>query len=118
MSERLSISRQTQKTTITSSDMFLEPANLIPKWQPSARNAVLVQQVSNQVIRPLDPPISDIYTIFDWAIHAVIEVHCAVVSIKGLFCFEGSSPGAIRGLAGKPTWGAGMGATRGGHSIF
>ena len=74
---------------------------------------MLVQQVSIQVIRPLDPPISDMYTIFDWAIHTVIEVLCVVVSIEGLLCLEGSEPGAIRGLTSKLARGASMRAAVG-----
>ncbi|KAG0637828.1 hypothetical protein HOY80DRAFT_970801 [Tuber brumale] len=82
--------------------------NLIPMWWPSARNAVLVQQVSRKIIRPLDTTISDTNTSLNRAIHTVIAMLCKVVSVKCLLCLECSRPGATRGPAGKSTRGAGM----------
>ncbi|KAG0637868.1 hypothetical protein HOY80DRAFT_1050023 [Tuber brumale] len=70
-------------------------------------------QVGRKIIGPLDPPSSDVRAPTNWTIHTVIEVHCAVVPVEGLFCLEGSGPGAIRGLADGPTRRASMRAAAG-----
>ncbi|KAG0137691.1 hypothetical protein HOY82DRAFT_547299 [Tuber indicum] len=88
--------------------------NLIPIGRPSTRNPMLVQQVSRNIIRPLDPTISNMSTSLNWAIHMVTMVLCEVVSVEGLLCLETSTPGAIWGLAGKSTSGASMRAATGG----
>ena len=66
-------------------------------------NPMLIQHVSSKVIRPLNPVGSNSPAFFNWTIHTITQVHCAVVPVKGLLRLEGSMPGAIRGLASKFT---------------
>ena len=77
------------------------------------RDAVFVPHVSCEVIGPFDSLSSDADTPFNRTIHTVIVVFCMVVSVQGLLCLEDSKPGAIRGVAGKSAWSAGMGPTAG-----
>jgi len=77
------------------------------------RNSVLVPHISSKIICPFDALSSNAQAPFNWAIHTVTEVHCAVVSVEGLPCLEGSSPRAIRGLTGKSARCASMRATVG-----
>ena len=79
---------------------------------------MLVQQMSREIISALDPPISNVQAPFNWTIHTVIEVLSSVVSVEGLLCFEGTRPGAIRGLASKFARSAGMRAAVGVESTF
>jgi len=76
-------------------------------------NTVLVPHVSSEIIRTLDSFSSNTYTPFNRTIHTVIVVLCSVVPVERLLCLKGSRPGAIRGLAGKSSLGAGMRATVG-----
>ncbi|KAG0637834.1 hypothetical protein HOY80DRAFT_1050199 [Tuber brumale] len=82
---------------------------------------MLVQQVSRKIIRPLDPMSSNAHASFNRAVNTVIEMLCAVVSVEGLLCLEGSTPGAVRGFTGKSAWGVedsqerGMGVPGRGH---
>ena len=93
--------------------MILALVTLIPKWQPSMRNTMLVPHLSSKIISPLDPLSSDARALFNWTIHTVIEVHGLVVPVEGLLRLESSSPGAIRGFAGKSARGASMRTTTG-----
>ena len=74
-------------------------------------DTVLVPHVYSKIIRPLDSARSNPGTPFNWTIHAVVVVLCAVVPVEGLFRLKGSWPGAIRGFAGKSSWGASMRTT-------
>ena len=72
---------------------------------------MLIPHVSSEIIHPLDPLSSDTHTPFNWTIHTIIVVLCAVVLVESLLCLEGSRPRAIGGLASKSSWGASMRAT-------
>ena len=74
---------------------------------------MLIQHVSRKIIGALDPLSSNTHTPWNRTIHTVIEVHGAVVSVKGLLCLESSRPRAIRGLASKSAGGANMRTTIG-----
>ena len=74
---------------------------------------VLIPQVSSKIISPLDALSSDPHTPFNWTIHAVVVMHCAVVPVKRLLRLEGCRPRTIRGFTGKSTRGTGMRATMG-----
>ena len=89
------------------------PQDLIPIWHPRLRNTMLIQHVSSKVVYPRDPLSSNPWTPFNWTIHMVIAVLCAVVPVEGLLCLESSRPGAIRRLASKSTRSAGMRTTVG-----
>jgi len=86
--------------------IFLPPPDLIPIRWPRIGNTMLVQQVSKEIIRPLNPASSNVLIPFDRTIHTVIAVHCVVVSVEGLLRLEGPGPGIVRSLAGKSARGA------------
>ncbi|RPA91150.1 hypothetical protein L873DRAFT_341676 [Choiromyces venosus 120613-1] len=79
--------------------MIPTPTKLIPIWRSIARDTVLVQHVSSQVILPLDPPNSDAWATFNRTVYTVIKMLCTVVAAKGLLCLEISRRGAARGFA-------------------
>ena len=72
---------------------------------------MLIQHMSSEIVHPYDPLSSDTQAPFNWTIHTIIVVLCAVVLVESLFCLEGSRPRAIRGLASKSSRGASMRAT-------
>jgi len=72
---------------------------------------MLVPHVGSKIISPLDPLSSDAHAPSNWTIHTVAEVHSVVVPVESLLRLEGSWPGAIRGLAGKSSWGTSMRTT-------
>ena len=69
--------------------MILALVNLIPRWQLSMRNTMLVPHVSSKIIRPLDSLSSDAHAPFNWTIHTVAEVHSVVVPVESLLRLEG-----------------------------
>ena len=74
---------------------------------------MLIQHVSSKVVNPLGPLSSNPWAPFNWTIHTVIAVLCAVVPVEGLPCLKSSRPGATRRLASKSTQSAGMRTTVG-----
>ena len=74
---------------------------------------MLVPHMGSKIICPLDSLSSDTHTPFNWAIHTVAIMHCAVMPIEGLLCLEGSRPRTIRGLTAKSAGGTSMRATVG-----
>ena len=74
---------------------------------------MLVPHVSSKIICPLDSMSSHTQASINWTVNTVIVMNCLVVPIEGLFCLEGSMPGAIQDLAGKSARGASMRATKG-----